>query len=40
MKTISGNRKVKSVIVAIVVIAVVIIGLKFILFPPVKEIPI
>jgi len=39
MKNISGNRKVKSVIVAIVVIAVVIIGLKFILFPPVKEIP-
>lgn len=39
MKKISGNRKVKRVILAIVIVAVVIVTLKFIVFPPTKEIP-
>lgn len=39
MKKISGNRKGKSVIIAIVIVAVVIVTLKFIVFPPTKEIP-
>ncbi|MBO4807615.1 MAG: alpha/beta hydrolase [Lachnospiraceae bacterium] len=39
MKKISGNRKGKSVIIAIVIVAVLIVALKFVLFPPTKEIP-
>ena len=39
MKNKLTNRKVKRVLIAIVVIVVAVIALKFILFPPVKEIP-
>ena len=39
MKKISGNRKGKSVIIAIVIVAVLIVALRFVLVPPTKEIP-
>ena len=39
MKIIFKNKKVKRVVITIAVVAVVIIALRFILFPPVKVIP-